>query len=113
MKANFFWIFAIILIVFTILYFFRPKYNEYAIYKSPNNKYVMKIFVKKNTYHLSLTSEADYKKAYAVLEDNNGKVIYNPPFYNRQTFLLGDLNIEWDFTENKVYYTKFDFLSLD
>lgn len=81
--------------------------------KAPNNKYVMKIFVEENMYHASLTSESDYKKAYVILEDNNGKVIYSPPFYNRHTFLLGDLNIEWNFTENKVYYTKFDFLSLD
>ena len=113
MKINFYWIVAILLVVITILYFSRPKYYEYGIYESPNNKYILKIFVEENMYHISFRSEVDYKEAYAVLEDSNGKVIYSPPFYNRHTFLLGDLNIEWNFTENKLYYTKFESIPLN
>jgi hypothetical protein len=113
MKTIYWFLILVVLLVIVGIYMFKPSYHEFKTINSPDNKYSLKIFVMSKNYTLSMKSEADYKKAYVELIDNKGNSLNptNPIF--RKTFSIGDLNVEWLPEEKKVYYTKFDFLTLE
>lgn len=112
MKAPYYIIIAILILTGILTYVFYPRYYEFKTIESPDKKYSLKIFVKKDMYFLSMHGESDFKKAYVVLLNVDGQTIYKPSLLKRGNFLLGDLSVEWLPEEGKVYYTKFDFIML-
>ena len=109
MKKRIIFIFLLLIIVF--IYLSRSKYIPRKTYASPNSEYILEVY-EETGYKpfFSLASEQDFAEAYVVLKNKKGKVLLEPHWYASCDFLIGDLMIDWD--ENRVYFTKFDYIDL-
>ncbi|WP_298547669.1 hypothetical protein [uncultured Aquimarina sp.] len=112
MKKLIYLIPVLILIIGAIYFFTRKKFEEYKRHASPDGQYVLVVYVQKEMYAIGFSSQQSHKSAYVALEDKNGKVLVKPGLFRSCEFSLGDFGAEWLMDENKVYYTKFDYIDL-
>ncbi len=110
MKSKIIFIFLLLMMVF--IYLNQSKFILKETYISPNNEYILEIY-EETEYRpfFSLSSEQDFAEAYVVLKNNQEKVLLEPYWYASCDFLIGDLQLEWK--QGKVYFTKFNFIDLD
>ena len=109
MKKRIIFIFLLLIIVF--IYLSQAKYILRETYVSPDSDYILEVYGETEYQpFFSLASEQGFAKAYVVLKNKQGKVLLEPHWYASCDFLTEDLMIDWG--ENRVYFTKFDYIDL-
>lgn len=107
-------IFSIALLLAISMYFLSKKnYSLLKTYPSPNSNYSLEVYKEKNYKPLiSLASESGFARAYVVLKDAQSNIILKPSWYAPCKFRVGDLNVDWQINQNRIYFTKFNYIDL-
>ena len=100
---------AMVVIYKTVL---EKEYKPHKVFKSPNADYSLLILVENEAFNLSFNSNSDYRKAKAVLKDQNNKTVVESSLFLGCDFLLGDLNVQWDVANKFVHFSKFNSIDL-
>ena len=109
MKTKIISVFLLLIILFA--YVTQTKFILQKSYTSPSNNYILELYVEReHKPFFSLSSEQDFAEAYVILKNKEGRVLLEPHWYASCTFPIGDLMIDW--TENRVYFTKFNYIDL-
>jgi len=75
------------------------------------HKYTLEVYQQSNDNSFAgLSSSVGFAESYVVLKDKQNNVLLEPHWYASCDFIIGDLAVDWD--ENKVYFTKFNFIDL-
>ena len=75
------------------------------------HKYTLEVYQQSNYNSFAgLSSSVGFAESYVVLKDKQNKVLLEPHWHASCDFIIGDLAVDWD--ENKVYFTKFNFIDL-
>lgn len=89
----------------------NKKFVLAKTYEVKDKQYALELYVNSNYKSFAgFSSSHGFAEAYVVLKDVQGNVLLEPHWYASCDFLLGDLRIDWD--ENKVYFTKFNYIDL-
>jgi len=105
-------IFVIVGIAIGAFFYLKPKYERAETYISPNKEYVLELYTQTNFKHIGFNNQTDFKKAYVVLKNNNGDILSKPNAFNSCTFSKGDFKVFWELENDKVYFTKFNFIDV-
>ncbi len=107
----------IFIIVGAVLYFkFKSEFTEYERFNSPDGKYTLIVYIDSSPSYLvtSFHSDSSYREAYVVLIDKkDNKTLAKTNFFNGCYFIIGDMEIEWDMKNEKVHFTKFNYIDLN
>lgn len=115
MKIKMIYILFILVIVGIAIgafFYLKPKYERSETYISPNKEYVLELYTQTNFKHIGFTNQTDFKKAYVVLKNSNGDILAKPNAFNSCTFSKGDFKVFWELENDKVYFTKFNFIDV-
>ncbi len=103
----------LILIALVVYVISRPKFVLQTTHTSPDNKYILEVYTEKGFKPtMSMASESGFAKAYVILKDNKGNILAKPNWIKPCRFIIGDLAIEWQIEQDKVYFTKFNYINL-
>lgn len=104
---------VLIIIALVVYIISKPKFSLNKTYTSPDNKYLLEVYTEKDFKPtMSMASESGFAKAYVILKDNKGNILVKPNWIKPCRFIIGDFAIEWQMEQNKVYFTKFNYIDL-
>lgn len=114
MKSKMIYIILILFIVIGIstYCFLKPKFKITQTLESPDKAYVLEVYTQTNFKASGLSNQQGFKKAYVLLKDANNNIIAKPSIFSSCQFILEDLNVYWELDDNKVYFTKFNYINL-
>lgn len=115
MKSKMIYIVVALVLVIGIsaYYFLKPKFKLAESIPSPNNEYVLDVYKQTNFSHFGFSSQNAYKKTYVVLKDKQNTIIVEPGVFSSCTFTYAELKVFWEIENNKVYFTKFNYINLE
>ncbi len=110
-KKSFFSVALIVLVFITLyIFFLRPTYVYHKTERIENTNLQAVIYIQDNYTSIGFSNDFAYRPAYVELQDLSGALVAKQFLLNRCTVQIGE--IYFKIKNNKLYYTKFDYIDL-